>query len=196
MPTVTAKESKSVNLEPGTYEVICIKTEEAYLEKPQFGDGHVVRITMNTTDEVDEDGELIELSTIANFTLTPKSKLWGIFEAFGIKPTLGQDLDTDLMVGKRAFAVTGQKPRDDGSHWVTVEALIPPLTKKELGSLTKPDGTTDFAVFWKMAEQQGFIDKDELRAKAGKPMGQMTITELQELIGLNGQVEPDDIPFE
>ncbi len=152
MSVIKAQESRvMVELPDGTYEVECTEAQDDEIDS-QFSDGpsDIVRLFVQIVDHVNVDGGPIILDPIANFKLTPKSKLWGWFQAFGLDPQIGKEIDTEDMVGKRALALVQNKITDAGSKWPKVVNFMPLPRTAQKGSqrpqeaLSAPQSAKDY----------------------------------------------------
>lgn len=134
------------------YNVRCIETTQDHLDGSKFGSGDVVRIILEVQDQIDSDGNPVEIDAIANLKLTPKSKLWEWAEAFGLKPVVGQDFDTDDLVDchARALIVDRDEPSADGKVYSRVEKIMAPGSNAAPASPTivNADGTPNWSAFW------------------------------------------------
>ncbi len=139
MSVIKARETRVVaELPDGTYEVRCTETqddeiESVFSEEP----ADIIRLFVEIVDHVNVDGGPIILDPIANRKLTPKTKLWGWFQAFGIDPEIGKDLDTETMVGRHALALVQNKISDGGGKWPKVVNFMP-LPRAAQKAATKP----------------------------------------------------------
>lgn len=174
MPIIKAEAGGGVKLEPGTYEVTCIAVSEDRLEKPLFGNGHMIKLKLEVADVMDENGDPVTLSASASYKLSPLSKLWGWVTAFGFDLEVDQDFDTDDLLGMRCQALIGQKKKDDGSVWSQVESLFP-LGKRAQAprSPARDDGEPDFDAFWKEVHAMGKDNKDVLPLLPNKDLWDM-----------------------
>ena len=161
----TAKQAQVSNVPPGTYQVRCMEVAADVLDNPQFGTGDVIRFDLEVVDKLGADGNPLTIDAIANDRLTPKSKLWGWLEAFGITPEINGDLDIEEVVGREALARIVQK---EGSEFTRVDALIPLPTASK--SPAKATGEPDFDAFWKQVRAMG---KEQADVKALLPNGNM-----------------------
>jgi hypothetical protein len=167
-PVLKATVGGGVNVDPGTYEALCLEAKADTLQNPQFGNGDVLRIKVELVGIKDEDGEPVVLDGMASLKLSPMSKLWGWVSAFGFKLDVGQEFDTDLLRGKRAFAVVGQREGQDGALWARIEDFVP-LPKGAQPVSTSADvirfdenGTPhpDWTVFWNLLRKHGITPKN------------------------------------
>ena len=155
MPKIKAEDSQSA-IEPGIYECECTRTWAETLENPQYGNGDVIKIKLEL-DVADDDGETVELEAMANRKLTPMSKLWSWFEAFNVPVSVGDELDTDQMVGKRCQVEVGERKTERGT-WATVDRLFklptraaprqrPARAIDQLGKYAGPEGEINARAF-------------------------------------------------
>jgi hypothetical protein len=160
--------NKGMDIEEGTYEVLCLKVWADKLKDPQFGTGDVLKIKLQFPDLVNEDtNEFFEMDAMANFTLSPRSKLYGWAMAFGCKVDLeANEFDAEQMVGKVAQAVIIKDTKKDGSIWPAVDSIVPAPKKRSAGStgptaassvrsVIMPDGKVNFAIFWQELARLG-----------------------------------------
>jgi hypothetical protein len=194
MPVLQATAGGGAKLDEGSYVVTCTAATQDHLENSLYGTGEVLRFTLKCADEVDENGDPVELDAIANLKLTPKSKLWSWAEAFGLKPEVGKSFDTDALIGLTALAVVKDKGNDDGSVFSRVENLMPLPKGYTAGATVMPSvilasGEPDWGVFWRvLKEKKGWakaqvgdhldLDMDKL----GKHLGDMDGPDAQELL--------------
>lgn len=132
MAILKAEAGGGNKVDPGTYSITCVRAYEDVLENPAFGTGDVVKLEIEL-DDVEDDGapgELVKLTALANRKLSPSSKLWGWVEAFGFSLEIGQDFDLDWLEGRQAMALIGEKKRDDGTVWSTIESIFPRPARK------------------------------------------------------------------
>lgn len=154
MPIVKASSGGGVHIKPNMYEVRCIETGADHLEGSKFGSGDVVRIVLEVQGELDSDGNPVEIDAIANYKLTPKSKLWTWAEAFGLKPVVGQDFDTDDMVDchARALITDRDEVAADGKIYSRVEKIMAldqvAGAAAQSPALVNADGTPNWSAFW------------------------------------------------
>lgn len=196
---IVATEGKA-KVVPGTYPVVCTRVEEKYLEKPTYGDGHVLAVYIDLEDYEDDEGKAVELNGIASYVLSPKSKLWGWMTAFGIKVEVGGEYEPQDMIGRHAFAMIGEKPGKDGGMFNTIDSLMPvPAARRGPGNAVNteayfPDG------FWRDVRALGF-DRDDVKPLVDgdlKALGTLDDEGLKNLLILleNDGIDPSDIPFE
>ena len=146
----TAEESTVTKLDPGTYTVRCMDIKEDKIENPQYGDGRVIRFILEVDDVLDENGDPVVLDPIANDKLTPKSKLWGWLEAFGLTLEIGKSVDCDKAIGQTAIALIGERTGKDGTgSFPSVESLVP---SQRASTATDDDSVS---AFWSMARNKG-----------------------------------------
>ena len=157
MPIVKASSGGGVHIKPNMYEVRCIETAADHLDKSKYGSGDVVRLVLEVQGEIDSDGNPVEIDAIANYKLTPKSKLWEWAEAFGLKPLVGQDFDTDSMVDRRARALITDRDEvaADGKIYSRVEKIMALDGGNTTGAsvstsptIVNADGTPNWGAFW------------------------------------------------
>ncbi len=199
MPVLKATEGEGVKIEPGIYAVTCFDAKEDKLDNSKFGDGHVIRLDLEIASELDNNENPVRLDAIANFKLTPSSKLWEWAEAFGCTPVLGDDFDTDCLIGKQAQAVVINKAseKEGGGTFSRVDKIVP-MPKGSRGnggsapkevSVIKADGSWDSDVFWREVNKAGLNrsivtdhvggDIDTLMEMDG-PAAQAVLDELKE----------------
>ena len=183
-----------MEIEDGTYPITCLEVHDDKLPNPQFGSGDIVRLILSIDNVYDAEGELIQLDAIANRKMSPKSKLMAWAEAFGLKPELGTEFETEQLIGMEALAIIRHEEKEDGSSWPKIKEIVPVMSIPKSQSIARPDGRVDFTAFWKMAKEKG-LSREQLTKKAkGRSIGSLDATELAALLGL--PLEPDDIPFE
>jgi hypothetical protein len=130
---LTAEAGGGVKLDPGTYPVVCMDVKEDRLDNSQFGNGDVIRFVLEVVDVLDENGEPVQLDAIANRKLTPKSKLWGWLEAFGLKVAVGAKVNIEDAVGREAFAIVIEKEGSQGGSFARIESIVPAPSRKPAG---------------------------------------------------------------
>lgn len=116
-------------IDPGMYRVKCTAVTAEDAPNDAFGKTKKFRLTLKTTDVVDQDGEGVELERTVNraYTVRPKkSNLFVIFEAFGLPVNDPEYVpDTDDLLGKEAQAVVVDYTSErDGGQWSRVENFI------------------------------------------------------------------------
>ncbi len=75
---------------------------------------------------LDEEGNPFRLDGIASRNLTPKSKAWAWFEAFGMKLEPGVRVNLEDAVGGEALGVISNKPGNDGTGlFARIDSIIP-----------------------------------------------------------------------
>jgi len=144
MPLMRRRQEMGPKLDAGTYEMICTRVREDTIQNPQFGNGDVIRFTLQTTDVVDEDGGPIELEAMANDSLTPNSKLTKWLTAFGVG--IPEDADTDLekVVGRKCLVNVEIVDRGDKGEWNRItELLAPPRSQSARRASREPVGADD-----------------------------------------------------
>lgn len=155
-----------IDLEPGTYEVVCTEVKTDVIENPQFGNGDVIKFKLKVVDMVDEAGDDVELSCMANDVLTPKSKLWGWLQGFGLKVEIGKPVDVESALGKGAFAVVSQQPGKDGGLFTKVEEIIAmPKSQQRAVRAANPEALTT-AEWWKLARDDEGFSREEIVEKS------------------------------
>jgi hypothetical protein len=126
MSVITPKQSTIKHVNPGTYLVTCVGTEDDHIAEGPYGARDVVRLFLQLDGMKDDEGQPIILDGIANRVLSPKSTLWGWVQAFGFKPEFGVPFDTDVLAGHRAQAVVLDKPSKDGSAiFSNIDNIVP-----------------------------------------------------------------------
>ena len=179
MPVLQATAGGGAKVSAGGHHVVCTNTAADKLENSQFGTGEVIRFTLTVLDEQDAEGNEVELDAIANYKLTPKSKLWGWCAAFGVAPEVGKSFDTSQLHGLEAMAVVIDKPGDDGGVFSRVDEIVP-LPKAMGGrdkappSVINPDGTANWTVFWATCKENELPDKGAVATKLGIDMKALT----------------------
>ena len=149
----TMEEGGGLKLDPGTYPVTCFDVRAEKLDKFTFGDGRVIRFILEVDDTVDEDGGPVYLDPIANDKLTPKSKLTEWLNAFGVAAAVGEAVDLESCIGKRALAVIGIKPGKDGSgEFSSVDSILPAQKAKAAPSTVAEMSIGDW---WKHTRELG-----------------------------------------
>lgn len=166
----TAKESTVTTVPPGTYHVRCIEVRPDQLENPQFGDGAVIRFELEVVDQLAPDGSALVIDAIANDRLTPKSKLWGWLEAFGITPQINGDVDIEACVYREAMARIVKKPE---SEFTRVDELFPLPSNMAKPSASKADGEPDFTGFWAQIKAMGKSNADVIPLLPSKKLTDM-----------------------
>jgi len=212
-----------VDIEDGTYKVTVLRVEEAVYEDSRFGEGPrtVAKFTFGLNDILDDDAQPIELTANASAKLTPKSKLWGWFEALmGEPPTLDQEVDLDILIACEALARVANEPdRDDPRiKWARIKelmALPKPAPKAAAKGKTSAayegflntEGGVNWDAFMKYANKAGVGTEELASAIKTEKLSQKAITDWiqaepgRTLTGLvaiaKGPAQPEDeIPFE
>lgn len=119
--------SGGLQLKPGMYEVTCMDVKEDILEESSYGTGEIIRFMLMTEATLDEDGNPVEFDAIANDKLTPKSKLTGWLNAFGVPVVVGSQVDIEAVVGKKAQAKIVAKLDSTGKDtgFTKVDDILP-----------------------------------------------------------------------
>lgn len=163
--------NKGKDIEPGTYDVRCIKVWPDVLENPQFGTGDVLKIKLQFPDIEEDDGSLFEMDAMANFTLSPRSKLYGWAMAFGCEIDLNaDDFDAEEMLDKTAQAVIVKVKKPDGSTWPSIDSIVPAPVRRRRAAESAPKsepkddaapsiltamGAVDWTAFWTATTRMG-----------------------------------------
>ena len=156
-----ATASGGTKIPPGTYRVLLMDLKEDLLENALYGNGNVIRFELEVCQHVDVSGNPIQLDALANDKLTPKSKLWGWLEAFGLHPEVEDDVDMEAAVGQEALAVVENVPGKDGTgEFSRVANIIPLPANIPIRDPVRADGEPDFDAFWKRIRAAGFERKD------------------------------------
>ena len=128
---------------------------------------------MQLVGQVGTDGLPVEMDAIANWKLSPKSKLWGWCKAFGMEPILGTSYDTDSIVGEHALAVVERRDTPN-EEWSRITDFVPmpkmaasaPDQNNFLTYDANSDAHVDWGHFWAPAKKVG-ITPAILRREAG-----------------------------
>lgn len=173
------EEAKFTNIEKGTYPVTCIGVKEDTIPNPQFGNGDVIKFTIQFDTLEDDEGNLITRETMASDYLTPGSKLTSILMAFGVTAELGKVLDIDDCVGRQALATVGEKAKTVNGQvktYDTIESIFPapklrgsaasaarpaqePAAASSAPSVVNPDGSPNHDAFWRAVKALGLNQK-------------------------------------
>ena len=92
-------------IEPGVYKAVCTRVKDDVIDNAQYGDGSIVRLYLQITDQFDGEGDPIELDAMASRKISPKSKLTRWAEALGRSIDFedpNEDLDTEELVGRES----------------------------------------------------------------------------------------------
>lgn len=168
------EEAKFTNIEKGTYPVTCVGVKEDTIPNPQFGNGDVIKFTIQFDTLEDDEGNLITRETMASDYLTPGSKLTAILMAFGVTAELGKVLDIDDCVGRQALATVGEKAKTVNGQvktYDTIESIFPapklrgsaaPAAQTSQQPTTAPapsvvnsDGSANYDAFWRGVKALG-----------------------------------------
>lgn len=152
----TMEEAKFTNIEKGTYTVTCIGVKEDTIPNPQYGNGDVIKFKLQFDDMVDDGGEDVIRETMASDYLTPGSKLTAILIAFGVTAEIGQNVNIDDCLGRKAQAKVGsvtKTVKGAVKTYDTIEELFA-LPKKPAPKATTPaespetSADTGMSDFW------------------------------------------------
>ena len=109
---------------PGTYTVTCTDVKEGVIENPAFGNGDIIRFTVSFDDLLDTEGAEVIRDAIANDKLTPMSKLTEWLIAFGVSATVGESLDIEECMGRKALAKVTNVEKNDKTY-DRITSLLP-----------------------------------------------------------------------
>lgn len=183
------EEAKFTNIEKGTYPVTCIGVKEDTIPNPQFGNGDVIKFTIQFDTLEDDEGELLTRETMASDYLTPGSKLTSILLAFGLTAEVGKTLDIDDCVGRQALATVGAKSKTVNGQvktYDTIESIFPaPKTRSAPRpaqaaptaaqlSVVNPDGSADYDAFWRGVKALG-LNGTHVAAKVNGDLNNLQI---------------------
>lgn len=185
--TRTMEESKFTKIDKGTHPVTCIGIRPDTIQNPKFGDGAVIKFTLRFDNLVDDEGEPLTRETMASDYLTPGSKLTKILFAFGVSAGVGQSVDIEDCLDRQAFAVVGEKRKDD-KVYDTIEDLVPapktgarpaprPAQAAPAGaapSVVNPDGSADYDAFWRGVKALG-LNGTHVAAKVNGDLNNLQI---------------------
>ena len=109
---------------PGTYTVTCTDVKEGVIENPAFGNGDIIRFTVSFDDLLDTEGAEVIRDAIANDKLTPMSKLTEWLIAFGVSASVGESLDIEECMGRKALAKVTNIEKNDKTY-DRISSLLP-----------------------------------------------------------------------
>lgn len=140
------------------YKVRCVDVKEDLLENASFGNGDIIRFTLETEDKYDPEGNPAQMDAIANDKLTPKSKLTRWLEAFGVKAEVGKTIDIEDCVDKYAQAKVVAKVDDSGKDtgFTKVDDLLP-LGRQQV---SKPMAEMTVEEWWPEVRSAGITQKE------------------------------------
>lgn len=123
-----------------------------------FGTNDVVRITCKVLDVMDEQGEDVHIDAIANWLLSPMSKLWGWLENLGLKPEIDFDIDLEQAVGKDCvLSIVDYRNPKDQQLISRVDGIFPPRRQAKVTTaenLLTPTGGINWTAFWAEASRR------------------------------------------
>lgn len=135
---------------PGLYDVVIAGVKKDELTST-FGTNDVCRFQCRLLQVLDSDGEPVVIDAIANWLLSPMSKLWAWLENLGMHPQVGFDLDLEDAIGRQAVAsiIDGTSSKD-GSLFSKVDALYAPKRGAMApgADLLTPQGGVNWTAFW------------------------------------------------
>ena len=179
------EEAKFTNIEKGTYSVTCIGVKEDTIQNPQYGNGDVIKFTLQFDNLTDDEGNLLTRETMASDYLTPGSKLTAILQGFGVTAELGHALDIDDCIGRQALAKVGSVTKTVKGVVKTFDTIdeifaapkdvqraaapsrpaqrpteTPTQDASAMPAVIMPDGISpDFPAFWRGIEKLGLTRK-------------------------------------
>jgi hypothetical protein len=118
----TMEEGTGAHLDNGTYLVRCTGIIEAEIENSQY-DPRIYRISLETADYFDEDGQPVKLDAIASRKLSPNSKMTRWLAAFNVPFIVGNRIDLEQIIGKSCMATILNKQTERG-EFSRVEELV------------------------------------------------------------------------
>lgn len=169
------EEATFTNIEKGTYPVTCIGVKEDTIPNPQYGNGDVIKFTIQFDTIEDDEGVLLTRETMASDYLTPGSKLTAILLAFGVTAEVGQRVDIDDCLGKQALATVGsitKTVKGVVKTYDTIESLFPaPVMKgraarppaEPAASVEETQGVLDISAWWKVTRDRNWKRDDVLK---------------------------------
>lgn len=187
----TARDSGAGTAPPGTYRVKCMDVRPDQLEpNPKFQTtGKVIRFDLEVVDQMGADGNPMTIDAIANDRLSPKSKLWSWLEAFGLKPSLDEDIDIEECIEREAMARVVAKP---DSEFTKVDDLFAlPATSATRRTAKRQDNGSnepDYDQFWRDVRAMGKSNDDVVQLLPNKKLTDMADLKAHDLVILLEQV--------
>lgn len=197
-----------IHVKPGTYPVTVVEPAPVpdVLTSASYGTSNVIRFTFALEGMTNQDGEQMLIDAIANHNLSPLSKLNEWNQALGMRPAIGDEVDLDELVGRRALVQIIDNHGKDGQTYSKVDKLIAmpntgasPAAKSGTPPMITPEGEIDWTVFWAHAKANGVSSKMVAAELDGKLDNLKTMAApdavllLETIIAAN---EDDSIPFE
>lgn len=187
---VKAEENAAI-IEDGTYEVECIGVEEAYMEDSLY-DPNVLKWHFEVLGSEMSDGKPLVLDPLSGQKLTPLSKFWEWATALGHNPNLGEELDTDTLIGKHAMARIETKVKDGKKGFPKIISLVSMPRKPAQKAPTRAQearqpidfGSEEVSAWWKQVRDAGIERKaalDESTGRYGLPPADLTSDQRAEL---------------
>ena len=209
-----------LEIEDGTYTVRLESLEDAEGEW-EGKKRNLLKWNWLFPDVPDADGEPGQLPDLTSFALSPKSKLWGRYQALtGVSLDLDMEIDLEDMVGKEGQAAIIHKPGKDGTgSWPRIENVIalpkkgktkgPPAPIDPYEGFRKANSDIDWAVFWAecgrkdvtIVDVASFIGVAQVTPKGirlwledgtDRTLGGL----IADVIAVKGGLDPDELPFE
>ena len=143
---------------PGTYTVTCTDVKEGVIENPAFGNGDIIRFTVSFDDLLDTEGAEVIRDAIANDKLTPMSKLTEWTLAFGVSAAVGESLDIEECMGRKALAKVTNVDKNDKTYDRIASLLPAPKTAAQQQEVDIPGLTV--VEWWRFIRGQGFTTEE------------------------------------
>lgn len=154
---VSKGSSEAPDVDAGTYKATCIKVKDDHLENSLYGDGDVVRVYMQLSDVLNEEGEEIVLDGIANRKVTPLSKLTRWADALGrvIDFDGEDDFDPEELVGGECLVKVERKDKDS---WPKIKELtaLPKIVSRST------DAPGSVGAWWALLRENGVEREDAI----------------------------------
>ena len=104
----------------GSFIATCTGIIEDTIENSQYNP-EVYRFYFDVDGKKDDEGNQATTDAISSRAFSPKSKLWGWLEAFGLQPEVGKVMDLESVVGRKVMIVVKQH-----GEYTRVEELVTP----------------------------------------------------------------------
>lgn len=119
MPLLATAKQPTSKVPVGSFVATCTAIIEDTLKNSKFND-EIYRLYFNVDGKTDEEGNQMTTDAVSSRAFSPKSKLWGWLEAFGLQPVVGKVMDLEAVVGRKVMIVVKQN-----GEYTRVDDLVP-----------------------------------------------------------------------
>lgn len=119
MPLLATPKVPTSKVPVGSFVATCTGLIEDTIENSQYNP-EVYRFYFDVVGKKDEEGNQMTTDAISSRAFSPKSKLWGWLEAFGLTPEVGKVMDLESVIGRQVMIVVKQH-----GEYTRVEELVP-----------------------------------------------------------------------